>query len=295
MDILTRLLTTVGTDGETPITPCNTGVSTNSFVCGLDTGGQCDDNAKTFTLASSVSIVLRPAQVNQLVGTAIASSSPSSGSSGSSPSTGAIVGAALGVAIPLLIAIAVLAYLLFREKRSRSSARILSSRMYRLPDNETKESLTIHPAPSLMHGLGRDGGSLHRPHHTNAHSRSSSRDSYASFHTTPIVPNLSPRPSQILQIPTPARKPVHNSSVSVYSTDSARTSRHVTSLAERIEGMKVTPQLVDVRESGSTSSSLRHELDSLQTSPRLPAERFSPTPKEVERYELAASRMSRVG
>lgn len=276
----------VDSNGEIGITPCSVGLSTNVFACGLGSN-TCNDASKTFTLPSDGNLILRPAQIEYLISNALSSgqaTAPATTSSGFSVAT--IAGTAAGIAVPLLIAIVVLSCLYARERR-RSQIR---HNMYRLPsDNETKESLTIHPPPSLFGG-GVGGGSIRSSQASRSSSRAGSDRGSVRSHGSRPTPRPSPQIGAEVQRPMAAHRPRPS------YAESQRAS-HMASLAERIESMKVTPQLIDVRD----SSSSRHELDSSPSSPRKPflpsrlgsSERYPVTSKDVERYELASSRLSR--
>lgn len=290
--MLTLLLLLVSSDGEIAITPCSAGLSTNQFVCGLE-NDDCNDNSKTFQLSSDTKLVLRPAQIQAVAGNAIASglvdakttlTATPAAADGYYP-TGALVGAGAGVGIPLLIAFGIVLFLLVREKRKPRPQ--YHNNMYRIPDtydDDDKGSIMIRPAPSMI-----KRGTTRSSHISTATSKLSRMDSdIGSFRQ---VRTASPKP---IYIPSAEVQKAPSVRSPVQSIAESQRASHIPSLAERIETLKVTPQLVDVRDSGSS----RHELDSTPSTPLQPSrtgstEKYPASPKGIERYELATSRMSR--
>lgn len=262
-------------------------MSTNTFVCGLN-NDDCKDSSNTFTLSSDTSLVLRPAQIQALVGTALASGIASTSTSTTSAaatanddgySIGEVIGAGCGVGLPLLIALGIVTFLLIREKRKPKTRHSTYTHL----DDDGKGSIMIRPAPSML------GRSITKSSHMSDISSKFGGSDIGSFKDRR---GTSPR---ALYIPVGAevQKPpsIHSP---VQSVAESQRASHIPSFAERIEGMRVTPQLVDVKDSGSS----RHELDSTPSTPKLPSERAmsdasTPTLQELERFELAAQRMSK--
>lgn len=277
----------MSSDGEVGITPCSAGVSTNTFVCGLN-NDDCKDSSNTFTLSSDTSLVLRPAQIQALVGTALASGIASSTSTSSASavatsggddySIGEVIGAGCGVGLPLLIALGIVTFLLVREKRRKPQSR---QSAYTHLDDDGKGSIMIRPPTSMLARSMTNKSGL-------SDMSSKFGSDFGSFKDRRMA---SPKPIYI-PIGAEAQKPPSLHSP-VQSVAESQRASHIPSFAERIEGMRVTPQLVDVKDSGSS----RHELDSTPSTPkfgeRRDSEKSTPTLCELERFELAAQRMSK--
>jgi len=133
---------TVDTSSQVVITPCTSGDSSNTFVCGLNTT-DCQTDTNTFSLPSDMGIVLRPNQIAQLVGSSLESATPSGAATAEGFTAGALAGVAVGVALPLLVALGVIFYLLRREQRRFSKPKL----MYKLPDEVTQDDFTFTPRP----------------------------------------------------------------------------------------------------------------------------------------------------
>ena len=264
----------VTTSGDVGITPCNLGASENTFVCGLDST-QCTTSSKTFTLASDLSLVLRPDEVATLVGPALAAASAHPGSGWFS--TGQLLGVALGIALPLLLALGILGYLFVKERRPKRKS------MLKLPDESNESRFSFQPPPvlgeTLQHRASRASQATQASGRSNR-STTSRRPSLRSMNSNGSHRRDHPPRSPTIASPRPTLSPnvsSYHEPQRLHSYAESRPSQ-VPSFAERFEAMKVTPQLVDVRD----SSQSRHELDSSPS-----------TPREVERFELATARMSR--
>ena len=200
-------------------------------------------------------------------------------------SVGTIAGVACGIGLPLLIALAIVTYLLVREKRRPHSRRS----MIRLADEDDKGSIIIGPAPSMFSRTMGSSGYGSRWANPFSSGRTSVRDTRTSsaLGTRPLyIPNG----AEIRRPPT-----IHSSASSI--AESQRAS-HIPSFAERIEGIKVTPQLVTLRESnssrGTASTASSPPLEKLQNRSFQStdwATRASASTKATERYELASKRL----
>ena len=248
------------TNSAVGISPCTSGGSSNSFVCGVNTN-QCQDDANTFSISSDTGIILRPAQIAALVESTLATAAPSGAipqvtvtatpNSAGLYTAGTLAGVAVGIALPLLIILGVFFILLRREKRRFSKPKL----MYKLPD-ELNDDLSVH---STVHSLQPPRSIVQSP------AFSSYRSSHASGMTSPVDNRGSVRTTGTLASSRPAASPRIRSAQSQ-------------TFLERYETMKrnALAQSVDTSES-------RHELD---TPPAT-----TPT-KEMPRYELSDTRMS---
>ena len=246
-------------------------------------------------MSTDTKLVLRPAQIQSLAGNAIASGVAGSITTVTAVATagdglyhaGALIGTAFGVGLPLLIALGVVLYLLVREKRKPSTR----SSMYYIPDDDHRGSIMIRQAPSMI-----ERGTTRSSQVSKMSSQVGSK--IGSMRTEKSARAASLKP---LYIPTGAevRKPpsVHSP---VQSVAGSQRVSYIPSFAERIETTKVTPQLVDVRDS---NTSIRHELDSTPSSPQQTQHQAPQrigsmqsgrsSPQDGQRFELPAQRLSK--
>lgn len=133
----------VGLNSEVAISPCTGDGTTNTFACGVNTN-DCSTGKNTFVVSNDAGLILRPSQIAQLVGSAISTAAPQSNDSGLFPAA-ALAGVAIGVALPLLIALAIMYFLLRREKHRFSKPKL----MYKLPDEVTRDEFTFTPPPAM--------------------------------------------------------------------------------------------------------------------------------------------------
>ena len=247
---------TEDTSTEIAITPCTSGGSSNTFVCGVNTT-DCQSDSNTFTLSSDTSLVLRPAQIAALVGSSLQTST-ATGAQVTVTSIpegyytgGAMAGLAIGIAIPLLIALGIM-YILLRKERQKfghSKPKL----MYKLPDDIHDDDFTPTPPPSVPVPAMPTFESNRSSHVSAVTSMATSRrGSLRTIHTTSSRPVLSrdfpPNQSQ--------------------------------TFLERYETMKRAAQVQSMEVSVTGSP---QELDSTPTR--------TPT-KELPRYELSDTRMS---
>ena len=261
-------------------------MSTNTFVCGLN-NDDCKDSSKTFTLSSDTQLILRPAQIQDLVGSALASGVAASTSTVTAAATagngdytlGEVIGAGCGVGIPLLFALGIVIFLLIREKRKSG----FQDSTYKNLDDDGKGSIMIGPAPSMLKRATIRST-------TTSKSSTHFGSDIGIFRTSAL-----PRARAVFTpVGAEVQKPASIHSAVQSIAESQRAS-HIPSLAERIETMRVTPHLVDVRDSNAS----RHELDSTPSTPKqqlersLSSEKYASSLREMERFELAAQRMSK--
>ena len=267
---LTNAGLTVSKDAEIAITPCKQGSTTNTFVCGLD-NGDCKSSSDTFSLSSDAGLVLRPAQVAALVGSALASTSASAshaavaGSAGEGYTTGEMAGLGAGIAVPLLIALGIAICMVVKEKKRWGT----NKHMYKLPENCKEDDFQFKDPPPVAQNpeiRTSQNGSVQSSRIGVASGGPSSRATPSpSFHSPVSSPMSSPRPLQMSPVHSFAERPSNTTS---YAGGGSR----IQSFAERFDAGKVPSIVMSPPED-------RHELDSL------------PAP-ERERFELATHRMS---
>ena len=128
-------------DSSVPLTPCSSNSTTNTFVCGLNV----TDCSNAFAMSGGSSLVLRPAQVAALIQPelAAAQSNTTASSSGATIFTlTQVLAVACGTGIPLIAALLITAYFLWRERKQAPQL------MYDLPD-ECKEGF-VPEAPQRL-------------------------------------------------------------------------------------------------------------------------------------------------
>ena len=131
---------------EVALTPCTSGGHLNTFACGANTT-DCQSDSNTFLIPSDPTIVLRPSQIAELLQTALASSTPStSPSSSGSFSGGELAAVGCGVGLPLILALAVVVFLLKKEQRTNSTRK----EMYQVSEG-TRSEFSFRPPPPVPH------------------------------------------------------------------------------------------------------------------------------------------------
>jgi hypothetical protein len=124
----------------------------STFVCGLDSD-RCSNEANTFALANSGSVVLRPSQVSAIVEpilrSAAAAAARASTTASSFPipdastlgyfTSGQMAGLGAGLAIPLVISLICTLYLWQKERARHPKL------MYQLPDGEEFKDWKLPP------------------------------------------------------------------------------------------------------------------------------------------------------
>ncbi|KAM0713308.1 hypothetical protein Q7P35_000760 [Cladosporium inversicolor] len=137
--------------GGIAITACSDEGEDSKFTCGLNTKG-CELEDTTWTLHGNVSLVLRPSQVAELTGSAVASTRPSSATtSEAAPSkisshveftptatklytSSDMAGLGCGLGLPLVFFLVVALCALFKERQNHTGPKL----MYKLPDNHNE-------------------------------------------------------------------------------------------------------------------------------------------------------------